>query len=340
MSDHNRELILGTYLGRPDLATDRSVELAAKLVLESGRMNAIDTAINYRLQRAERSVGRALAALIAAGRLERSEVFVATKVGYLAPDGESPETPQEWIRSQLIGPGILDPTDIADGAHAMSPSYLCDQVARSRENLGIETIDLVYLHNAFEAQRVAVGAREFDHRLRLAFETFEGMRSRGELRSYGIATWEALRGDREEEAHLDLASAVRLAESVGGAEHGFRFIQFPFNIAMPEAALHANQSIDGHPFTTFVAAGKLGLGCFTSVPLLQGELARTGPHYGALGRSASAIQFARSAPGALCALVGAKDPAHLSENLALAATPPWDAATFEEHLAARRSADR
>ena len=39
---------LGTYLGAPDDATDFDVYNATKLLLSSGGMNVVDTAINYR----------------------------------------------------------------------------------------------------------------------------------------------------------------------------------------------------------------------------------------------------------------------------------------------------
>ena len=50
----------------------------------------VDTAINYRLQRAERSVGRALARLAGDEGIEggREALFVCTKNGYLSSDGE------------------------------------------------------------------------------------------------------------------------------------------------------------------------------------------------------------------------------------------------------------
>ena len=50
---------LGTYLGNPDEATDaRYLDSVARAV-ELG-VNVIDTAANYRFQRSERSIGKAL----------------------------------------------------------------------------------------------------------------------------------------------------------------------------------------------------------------------------------------------------------------------------------------
>jgi len=54
---------IGTYLGDPDNKTDELVTSAVKQSVESG-INVIDTAINYRSQKAERSVGKAISELI------------------------------------------------------------------------------------------------------------------------------------------------------------------------------------------------------------------------------------------------------------------------------------
>ena len=34
----------------------------------------------------------------------------------------------------------------------MTPTYLSDQLERSLKNLGVESVDLMYLHNAVEGQ--------------------------------------------------------------------------------------------------------------------------------------------------------------------------------------------
>ncbi len=323
---------LGTYIGPPDGATDFAVEQAVRICTESGRANVLDTAINYRHQRAERSVGRALGRLIASGRLAREEVFVATKHGYLAPDGESGLPPEEWVEQELFSTGVLARRDLVDDSHAMSVGYLTDQLARSERNLGLKTIDLVYLHNAADAQLPALGRTAFLDRLTAAFELYERFRRQGRIRTYGIATWDALRVPRSDSSFLSLEEAVAVARGVGGESHGFKFIQFPFNLAMPEAAQLRNQPVAGARRTLFEAAAELGLGCFTSVPLGQGQFARNGPSSDGLTPAQTAIQFARSAPGALTTLVGQKRPEHLSENLRIAEGPPWAPEEFQRQL--------
>lgn len=312
---------LGTYLGRPDLATDHAVEEAVTVAVRSGRVNVLDTAINYRSQRAERSVGRALQRCFETGTVHRDELFVASKIGYLAPDGESGLAPDAWVERELVATGVLDPADIAGGSHAMSPSFLHDQLGRSLANLRLERLDLLYLHNAPEAQLPEIGPARFQDRLRAAFQQFEAERADGRLTSYGLATWDALRSAPTSSVHLELETAVRIAREVGGEDHGFQFVQFPFNRSMDEAVGQATQRVDGRPLPVLEAVRRLGLGAFTSVPLLQGRLGRGTPE-GKLTPAQAALQFARSAPGNLAALVGAKSPEHLSEDLGLAAIPP------------------
>src|ERR1700693_5436037 len=57
---------IGTYLGEPDARTDQAYADAIIAAVESGA-NVIDSAINYRFQRSERSVGAALAELARRG---------------------------------------------------------------------------------------------------------------------------------------------------------------------------------------------------------------------------------------------------------------------------------
>lgn len=69
---------IGTYLGDTSEKTDKLVEDAIVNSVLSGT-NVLDTAINYRNQRAEKSMGRALGTLRKMGT-DRSEVFISSKV--------------------------------------------------------------------------------------------------------------------------------------------------------------------------------------------------------------------------------------------------------------------
>jgi aryl-alcohol dehydrogenase-like predicted oxidoreductase len=143
---------IGTYLGDVDAETDRLVENAISQSVSSGAVNVIDTAINYRFQRAERSVGRALARLIGdqvpGGR---EALLVCTKNGYLSSDGELSLDFWNYIHNEFIKTGKLKPNEIAGEAHSMALPFLKDQLRRSRANLGLDCVDVLYLHNAAES---------------------------------------------------------------------------------------------------------------------------------------------------------------------------------------------
>src|SRR4030095_1510081 len=81
---------MGTYLGQPSLEDDNDIENAVYDSIKSGALNVIDTAINYRAMKSEKSIGRALLRLIKDDIIARDEVFICTKNGYITNDGDYP----------------------------------------------------------------------------------------------------------------------------------------------------------------------------------------------------------------------------------------------------------
>jgi aryl-alcohol dehydrogenase-like predicted oxidoreductase len=326
---------MGTYLGDTNSETDKLVEQAVYSSVSSGAINVIDTAINYRLQKAERSVGRALRRLFEDGVAKREQIFVSTKNGYLTADADSPVDFWEYIHKELVKPGKLKPEEIAGEAHSMSVPFLRDQFERSLKNLGLQAVDLLYLHNAAESWVQEVGVRRFLEKLEPVFASYEEDRKRGRLLFYGLATWSSLRVHKDDPEHVNLDDVVEVAKMVGGDEHGLRFIQLPLNIAMSEALFSKNQRIADEPLTVLEAAHRLGMGVFTSAPLGQGRLT----HHSRLpvvgnSKVLSLLQFARSSnPAVIAPLIGQKEPQHLEENLRLARIPPLSVEEFDKFYA-------
>lgn len=321
---------LGTYLGEPDDQADADYTEAILLAVRSG-INVLDTAINYRHQRSERNIGAALAQLIGAGDVERDEIFVCTKAGYLSFDGTLPPDPRGYFQREYVETGILDPKQLVGGMHCMAPDYLHDQIERSRKNLGLETIDLFYLHNP-ETQLADVSAHTFRERLRHAFVALEGRVKASQLRFYGIATWNAFRVPDGSRDYISLAEEAEMAREIGGQAHHFRFIQLPFNLAMPEAYVLANQTVERKNVSLLRAAAQLGVAVMGSAALYQGRLTHGLPAFiaqmlGMKNDSENALQFARSAPGLTTSLVGMGHKEHVAANLKPALLPP---AKFEE----------
>jgi len=316
---------LGTYLGETDAAADAAYFEAIGIALRSG-INVLDTAINYRHQRSERNIRAALAAAVASGDVQRDEVFVCTKAGYLSFDGDLPADRRGYFMREYIEPGVLDPKELAGGMHCMSQAYLENQIDRSRRNLGLETIDLFYLHNP-ESQLADVSQEEFRERLKRAFAQLEHSVKVGKLRYYGMATWNAFRVPVGTQDYISLSESVELAREVGGEGHHFRFIQLPFNLAMLEAHSLTNQSLYKKNVSVLTAAAQLGVAVMGSATLYQGRLTHSLPGFiqqtlGMKNDNENAIQFARSAPGLTTSLIGMGNKDHVAANLKPALLQP------------------
>ena len=123
-----------------------------------------------------------------------------------------------------------------------------------------------------------------------------------------------------------------MAKEVGGENHGFRFIQLPFNMYYDQALLTKNQALDSKQISILEAAASLNVGVFTSVPFMQGRLLSPGvmPEFSDLKPSLRALQFIRSSPGILSPLVGQKSIEHVSENLEIMKIPPMSEEEFLE----------
>ncbi|MFB5615512.1 MAG: aldo/keto reductase, partial [Candidatus Nitrosomaritimum yanchengensis] len=256
---------IGTYLGDADSQTDEMVKNAVKQSILSG-VNVIDTAINYRAQKAERSVGRAISELISEGKITRDEIFLCTKNGYLTNDADVPQEFWEYVKNEYSQKGVISEGDVSSGYHCMTTRYLEDQLERSLKNLGIKCIDLLYLHNPVEGQINDTPKEKFLESLKSVFELYEKKRKEGKIRFYGLATWECFRVTSDSNQYLSLQDTVKIAEETGGVDHGFRFIQLPFNMHYDQALLKKNQNFDGQQISILEAASRLNIGVFTSVP--------------------------------------------------------------------------
>ena len=325
---------MGTYLGNPDEETDKLVKSAVKKSILSG-LNVIDTAINYRSQKAERSVGHAISELIEEKKLNRNEVFVSTKNGYVTNDGDIKEDFWQYVNREYVSKGVIKSNDISSGYHCMTIPYLEDQLNRSRKNLNLECIDLIYLHNPVEGQIQDVSKEQFMKNLELVFEFYEKKRKEGSIRFYGLATWNCFRVNQEDQQYLSLQNVVELAKKVGGSNHGFKYIQLPYNMYLDQALMIKNQSFDSTIGTIFDSAKALDVGIFTSVPLMQAKLLAPGvmPEFGDLKPNLRALQFTRSTPGILAPLVGHKSESHVRDNLEIMKISPIKENEFQELLA-------
>jgi aryl-alcohol dehydrogenase-like predicted oxidoreductase len=320
---------IGTYLGDTTDEDDASYTTAIQHAVGSG-INVIDTALNYRAQRSERSVGTAIRRAIEAGVIQRDEIIVCSKAGYVPLDGTPPATREEYrqyVEREFLDKEIVLREELVGGGHSLAPRFLRYCLAKSRQNLGLRTIDTYFLHNP-EQQARAVDRETLYGRIGAAFQVLEEAADRSEIGVYGCATWNGLRTARDSVEHLSLDRLMAIARGIAGDAHHFRAIQLPINLAMPEAIRQHTQSIDGSQASAVEAAQALGLTVTASATLLQGTLTSGLPseieqHYPGASDAQRAIRFVRSIPGVTTALIGMRRAAHIDDNLgaAKASTP-------------------
>jgi aryl-alcohol dehydrogenase-like predicted oxidoreductase len=323
---------VGTYLGEPTDERDEAYHDAVVTALESG-VNVVDTAINYRNQRSERVVGRALDA----ADIDREAAVVATKGGFVPFDGSRPDDPGAFVKREYVDSGIVDRADLVGGQHCIAPAFIDDQLDRSLSNLDLDSIDLYYVHNP-ETQLAENGREAVYDQLQAAFEQLERRADAGDIARYGVASWDAFRVPEAHDSYLSLPEVVEraraAAKAVGNTATHLRAIQLPFNVFMADAfTVQSHAGPDG-PQSALWFAHEAGLDVFTSASLMQGRLATEMPESVAERldgetRAQRALNFARSAPGVTCSLAGMGSVEHARENVDAGRYEPLGADAFD-----------
>ncbi|HEX2021181.1 MAG TPA: aldo/keto reductase [Candidatus Thermoplasmatota archaeon] len=311
----------GSYLGEESAEADARYAEAFAAGLRGG-VNVLDTAANYRAQRSERAVG---AAIRAAG-VPRERFLVATKGGFVPLDAEDGRAFARRFREAYVDAGVARPEDLVAGCHVMTAPYLAHELSRSLRNLGLDAVDVYFVHNPETQLEAGVPRPAFEARLREVFAMLEERRRQGRVGVYGLATWGGFRRPPGHPHALSLARALEIAREAGGEDHGFRAAELPFSLAMPDAGRAPTQAWNGRTVPFLRAAREAGLLVLGSASLMQGRLARGVPdavraRLGAPDALAAALQFARSAPGLTSALVGTGRPDHARANLGVLALP-------------------
>ncbi len=324
---------LGTARHEATDEIDAAYHATVKRAFELG-CNLIDTAVSYRYQRSERAIGKALQDALEAGTIRREEVVIATKGGYVPFNTAEPIDPKAWVSERYLNTGIAHANDfVAEYRHCIAPGFLEQSLAQSRANLGVETIDIYYLHNP-ETQRLTLSRETFRRRMLDAIEMMEQSVEKGFIRAWGLATWTGFRIPPKSPDYLSMAEMVSFAYEVAGENHHLRYVQLPYNAMMPEAFALENQQVNEAFLNPVEAAEELGLTVIASAPIHQGRL--TVPIVPQLGEAfpdlssdaVRALQFVRSTPGVTSALAGTCDLAHLEEDLHLLTLAPADAGTI------------
>ena len=214
--------------------------------------NLIDTSTNYMDGDSERLIGSVMAQLIKQGELKREEVIVVSKAGYVQGQNLTRAETRE-----KAGKPFPEMVKYGEGIwHCLHPEFLADQLDLSLDRLGLQTLDLLLLHNAeyflsnaaHRRQKDIPGLRkEFYRRLQAAFEYLERQVAAGRLQYYGVSSNTSTAGPSDPEATslsnmLDAAQAA--ASAVKSRECHFRAVQCPMNLFESGAIRTPNTGLD------------------------------------------------------------------------------------------------
>jgi len=143
-------------------------------------------------------------------------------------------------------------------------------INQSIKNLGIETIDIHYIHDP-EVSKYILGEEIFLKKLESLIEFYETQVNLGYIRFYGMATWDGFLSDMNSPWYLSLEKIINTVYRVVGQNHHFKFIQLPYNIINTRAKTFKNQYLDNELYSIIEAANKLDIIVTISSPLNQME---------------------------------------------------------------------
>ena len=257
-------------------------------------INVIDTASNYRHQRSEFAIGRAIEAMIGRGETARNELVVATKAGYLTTQPPA---------------GMLEPGDVVAQTHCLKPAFLKDQLQRSLSNLRLRRVDIFYLHHP-ETQLQLLDKPEVYRRLGEAFAACEARVAAFRLAELARQAGGERHGLRFVQLPCNLAMPEAIAVRNQGADPNSL-------VSVVEAAHRLGISL--------ITSASLLQGRLTrDLP----ESFREKFSDALPTQAQQAIQFARSTPGITTALIGMSKAERVIENMAVAKVKPFSPAEY------------
>ena len=105
--------------------------------------NVIDTSTNYELGESETMIGRVLNGMINELVIEREEVVVMSKIGYMQGPNLKEARERETQSKPYSQVSKLHPFHW----HCIAPEFIGDQLEHSLNRLNLEQLDVLFLHN-------------------------------------------------------------------------------------------------------------------------------------------------------------------------------------------------
>jgi len=319
---------VGTYVPEPYKEENYtfSFKNSIKEAILNGS-NVIDCASNFRYGQSEREIGEAIRELKSENQIERESLILSTKVGFVQLDFPFPKNPYHWIEDNIIKPKRATKEQVFIDQYCLEPEYLKWSFERSLKNMGVDGIDILYLHNP-EFALGHITYQELLEKIEQSFILFEELKKEGKINFYGVASWNSFLFENDNLEYISIKDLVNIARKIDAK--GFKFIQMPYNLAKTHAFNYTNQPADDELFySPLQIAKKYNLNIIGSSSLLQMNLFKkpfSQTVTKLLGKVfvsdiQKALQFARSAPDITTALFSSKEPTHIKHNLELAHIP-------------------
>ena len=280
ISPNSWKIIEGCTVGKIGFGSYRignepAHEASLRKSLLSG-VNLIDTASNYTDGQAESMIGKILSALISNKELRREEVMIISKGGYIQGGALLHAQTLEDEHTLKLNDNLW---------YSIHPNNLKTQLQRSRERLGVETIDGYLIHNPeyilsyvmMEKSEVTDADRDaFYAQLEESFVFLEQQVKEGTISFYGVSS-NTFGSPDDHPDYIDLSRLNQTAANAAAKAWGrkkrsmFRCIEMPMNI-MELGALHQEnntaQTFDGEERVSVLElASRMHLNVLTNRPL-------------------------------------------------------------------------
>lgn len=238
--------------------------LALQKAIISG-INLIDTSSNYSDGGSEKLIGRVIAELTQNNIINRDEIIIISKGGYLQGSNLSLA-----VEREKNGNGFNEVVKCGpDLWHCISPDFLEDQITQSLKRLQLEKIDVYLLHNPEYYLTYSLISdperreREYLKRIKQAFIHLENEVAKGRILYYGISS-NTFAEKKSKSNFTSLEKIVAVAKEISENNH-FAVVQFPFNLI--ESGAINNLSQGGGTKNVLHIAEENNLGVLINRPL-------------------------------------------------------------------------
>jgi len=243
-----------------------AVHRAAMIEALRAGINIIDTSANYTDGSSELLAGSVIGELIGRNELNRGDVVVATKGGYI--QGKNYEISAALKKENKPYPDLVEYAAGLD--HCIHPEFLERQISESLARLNLESIDAYLLHNPeyylFWAEKKGLDLNtarcEYYSRIEKAFKYLETEVGRGRIKYYGISS-NTFISRASDYGFTSLERVISIAEALSPDNH-FGVIEFPMNLFERGAAVEKNQ---GGVMTVLELASLKNIGVLINRPL-------------------------------------------------------------------------